>query len=125
MLVQRSPQAIPVPGKAVLSAPCHPCRVASDQWWGWVALGDPWCDAGSGVPAVPPILVSGRDVEVASESCAEGQEALGHYVSSNGKRGDMDVTLASGEGKRKLINWCDAQLSPHIALTGVTPTPTP
>lgn len=28
-------------GKAVLSALCHPCLVASDQWWGWIALGDP------------------------------------------------------------------------------------
>lgn len=53
LLVQRSPQAIPVPGKAVLSAPCHPCTVASDQWWGWVALGEPWCDAVWGPTCAP------------------------------------------------------------------------
>lgn len=43
-------------------------------------------------------------MEVALESCAGGQEALGHCVGSSRKRGDMEVTLASGEGKRKLIN---------------------
>lgn len=72
-----------------------------------------------------PLLVSGRDVEVASESCAGGQEGLGHCVGSSRKRGDVDVALASGEGKRKLINWCGAQLSAHRALTGATPIPNP
>lgn len=51
-----------------------------------------------------PFLVSGKEVEVALESCAGGQEALGHCVGSSCNRGDMEVTLASGEGKRKLIN---------------------
>lgn len=69
--------------------------------------------------AVPPIPVPGRDVEVASEPCAGGQEALGHCAGSSRRRRDMDVALASGEGKRELINWCGAQLSPHRALTEV------
>lgn len=74
---------------------------------------------------MPHTPVSGRDVEVVSESCAGGQEGLGHCVGSSRKRGDMDVTLASGEGKRKPIKCCGAQLSSHRALTGVTPSLTP
>lgn len=43
----------------------------------------------------------------------EDRRGLSHCIGSSSKTGDMDVTLASGEGKRKLINRRDARLSPH------------
>lgn len=103
---------VPVPSPSpAANSPSSSLSPCSGQWWGWVALcattAQCWWQ---GRLCLLP-LVPGRDVKGSMESWTGNRRELVDCVGSSSETGDVEVTLAPGEGKRKVINSCDAQLS--------------
>ena len=93
-----------------IPAPRRP-HMAAGGGAGW-PLVPPWHDAGSGAGCASCSWCREGMRKAPRSPVQEDRRGLGHCVGSSSEAGNVDVTLASGEGKRKLINRHDAQLSP-------------
>lgn len=73
----------------------------------------PWHGAGGGAGCASCSWCREGMQKAPRSPAREDGRGLGHCVGSGSETGDMDVTLAPGEGTRKLINRIDAWLSPR------------